>query len=363
MTESSPQLPTPSSPNTPPPQRRKGFGLGGALIRLVFLGLVGAISTGGGVALAVFFPSRNPQAPFLEKALQNLRLVGETRVAPSVLPSIVPNSNNSPEVLPASPIAGTATPSSSPVPDTTSSPTTSPTTSPTPSPTSSPTNPEAAQLQQDVEKVRQQLKEIGDRTTSLEQKLGVTDSQGSLETRLEKLSQQLQTQQLQTPATPRDTLKAAPPSPPSPVSPLTPSPAETITASPNSPASLNPPSSPLPITAGATIQKKITLPTDPLFDSNSNILRPESILLLSQVANELRGIAGTTVQVTVHTSLSGEPNKDRRLSFQQAKAVREYLATQLGDRFRFVAIGYGSTRPLVAASDRLENRRIEIIVE
>ncbi len=329
---------------------------------------------GGGVALATFFPDRNPQAPFLETALQNLRLVGETRVATPTFPPAIPNSNNSPEVLPVSPIdrsidRATATPSPSPSPDPTGSPANS--TTPTNSPTSSPTNPEAAQLQQDIQQVRQQLKEMSDRTTTLEQKLGLTDSKGSPETRLDKLSQQLQTQQLQTPATPRDTPKAASPSPTSSGSPTTPSPAITSSPSPSpnspsspaAPTSLNSPTSPLPIIAGGATQKKITLPTTLIFDSNSNILRPESILLLSQVANELRGITGTTVQVTVHTNLSGEPNNDRRLSFQQAKAIREYFATQLGDRFRFVAIGYGSTRPLVVTSDRPENRRIEIIVE
>lgn len=347
MTESPPQLPA-SAPNNPPPRSRGSFGFGG-LFRLVFLSLVGGVGIVGGVALAGFFPDRNPQAPFLETALQNFRLSGETRVAAPV----ITNSNNYPEVLPVSPVdTASATPSPSP----------SSTITPTNTPTSSPTNPEAAQIQQDLQQVRQQLKEIGDRTASLEQKLGVADTKGSLETRVEKLSQQLKT--LATPApTPLDTPKTASPSPTT-----TASPAQTIISSPsaNTPSvavSISSPSFSLPITSGGTTQKKITLPTDPLFDSNSNILRPESILLLSQVANELRGIVGTTVQVTVHNNLSGEPSNDRRLSFQQAKAIREYLATQLGDRFRFVAIGYGSTRPLVAITDRPENRRIEIIVE
>lgn len=347
MTKSPSQSPA-SAPNTPPPRNRGSFGLGG-LFRLVFLGLVGGVGIVGGMALAVFLPNRNPQPPFLEAVLQNLRLVGETKVAPSVFPPVVPNSNNSPEVSPVSPI-DSATPSPSP------NSTNSPANSPANSPTISSTNPEAAQLQQDLQQVRQQFKEISDRTTSLEQKLGVKEPTGSLETRLEKLSQQLQT-----PTTsPSPTNNGASPTSPTPTetSPASPSP-----NSPGSPTTSVSPNASLPITFGGAMQKKITLPTDPLFDSNSNILRPEAIVLLSQVANELRGVAGTTVQVTVHTNLSGEPNNDRRLSFQQAKAVREYLATQLGDRFRFVAIGYGSTRPLVAASDRPENRRIEIIVE
>lgn len=340
MTESPPRLPE-SSPNPSPPQKKKGFW--GGLGQLIFLGLVGLTSTAGGVALAAVFPDRNPQAPFLETALQYLRLTGETRVASPIVPSLTPNINNSPEVLPASPLAPT------------SPATASPPASIAPTPTSTPSNAETAQLQEDLRQLQQQLKETSDRTASLERKLGVSSPNGSLETRLEKLSQQVQTL-----ATPLDTTKTPAPSPAATASS---SPTPTSTASAASPPVTIPLNSPFPITSEAARQRKITLPTDPLFDSNSNTLRPETILLLSQVANELRGIPGTRVLVTVHSNLGGEPSNDRRLSFQQAKTIREYLATQLGDRFRFVAIGYGSTRPLVAPVDRPENRRIEITVE
>lgn len=343
MTESPPRLPA-SSPNDTPPQDGGGFGLGGMVLRLFFLGLVGIISTGAGVALAVFLPDRNPQAPFIEVALQNLRLTGETRIVPNISPTVVPNINNSPEVLPVSPAPASPRPSSSP--------------NSTITPETSPANTEAAQLRQDLQQVQKQFKDLGDRTASLEQKLGISATNGSLETRLEKLSQQLSQSPTPSP-TPLNTPKTS-----------SPSPAQTIASSPSSTTTATPPpsnpispNSPSPITYGIALQKKITLPTDSLFEGTSSTLRPESILLLSQVANELRGIAGSTVQVTVHSNLGGEPSNDRRLSFQQAKTIREYLATQLGDRFRFVAIGYGSTRPLLAPAERPENRRIEIIVE
>lgn len=333
MTESPRRLPE-SSPSATPPQRGERFGVVKGLVRLVFLSLAGLIGIGAGAALAVFFPDRNPQPPFLETALQNLRLTGETRVTPNI--------NNSPEVLPASPILPSAS---------------SPTESPLSSANSSP-NAEASQLQRDLQQAQQQLKEVNDRTASLEQKLGVPSPNDSLENRLERLSQLSQ--------------KLATASPPN-TSTTTPQATPSNTSSPNTTPSTTPstlvvpsptsPNSPSPIIYGGINQKKITLPSDPLFDGNSSTLRPEAIILLSQVANELRGIPGTAVQVTVHTNLSGEPDNDRRLSFQQAKTIREYLATQLGDRFRFVAIGYGSSRPLVTAIDRPENRRIEMIVE
>lgn len=352
MAKSPPQIPS-SPSDTTPPTPRGSFGFFGGFFRLVFLGLVGVIGTGGGVALGVFLPDRNPQAPFLEIALQYLRLTGETRVVsplvPSIVPSLSPNINNSPEVLPVLPASPT-----SPTSPASSSPSAS-----TITPTSTPSKADTAQLQQDLQQLQQQLKETSDRTASLERKLGISSPNGNLETRLEKLSQQVQTlaTPLDAPKTPSPSPSAAPPTPT-----ITPSASSNSAFTTSSPVTIPLPS-PVPLTSGTATQRKITLPIDPLFDSNSNTLRPETILLLSQVANELRGIPGTTVQVTVHNNLGGEPNNDRRLSFQQAKTIREYLATQLGDRFRFVAIGYGSTRPLVATVDRPENRRIEIIVE
>ena len=186
-----------------------------------------------------------------------------------------------------------------------------------------------------------------DRTASIEQQLGnpSPDPTSDLETRLNNLAQQLAT-----------------PSPSPTISPSgLPTPTPSIAASP-SPVPLNPSTIPL-----SSNQQKITLPPDTLFDrtTDNNILRPEAIVLLSQIVNELRDISGTTIQVTAHTNLGGDVDRDRILSFQQAKVIREYLATQLGDRFRFVTIGYGNTRPLTTttAAGQPENRRIEIIVE
>jgi len=345
-----------SSKETPPP-KGKSFNLIAIVGRLVFLGLVGIIGTGAGIALGVFSPDRTPKEPFLEKTLQKIHLMGETRVTS---PSIS-NINNSPEVSsPPLPLPKASMVSPNP-----------PATSPSP-----PSSPEKLQTQKDLQQAQQQLKELSDRTTSLEQKSGISSSKDNLETRLERLAQQLATKtpspassstlldnssSKTTQSTPSPTTSNISPS----SSPIT---TPTTTTSPAIAPTSPPPNPLLPLTYGGTNQKKITLPPDSLFDSsigNNSTLRPESILLLSQVASELRGITGTTVQVAVHSNLAGEAESDRRLSFQQAKTIREYLATQLGDRFRFVAIGYGSTRPLFVAegNNRPENRRIEIIVE
>lgn len=348
MTESSPHLETPT-----PPKKSNSWFLG-LLGRLIFLSLVGGISLGAGAALAVFYPDRKPQAPFLETALQNLHLTGETRVDPT------PNSSPDSRLISSTPLTDLA-----PSPSSSFAATTTPTPSAPSIPSSSGTPlsttlgaAEKEKLQQDLQKAQQELKGLNDRAASLEQKLGISTPTGSLESRLKDISRQLAPgpSPILIPTT-----SSAQPSP---------SPSSTGStpnlASPTSPTGFTSSGTPIPNPPLRSNQKKITLPPDSLFDKESSILRPEAILLLSQVVNELQGIAGTSIQVTAHTNLMGEPNSDRRLSFQQAKSIREYLATQLGDRFRFITIGYGSTRPLftpVGESDRRRNRRIEIIVE
>jgi OOP family OmpA-OmpF porin len=333
-----------SSPAKPAKKSSKGGSwLGGLLWRLIFLGLVGGLGTGLGAALAVVYPDRNPQAPFLDTALRSLGLIGETRVPVSNPLDINLNNNLNP-----------SSPSPSIVPST------FPTSATTPTPPSSPQalNQELQQeLAQELQQVQQEARELLDRTASIEQQLGNPNPSSNLETRLDNLAQQLAASP--SPIT-SPTNSSTPTS--SPITSSTGLPTPAIANSPSPVTPLNPSTIPL-----GSNQQKITLPPDTLFDrtTDNNILRPEAIVLLSQIVSELRGISGTTIQVTAHTNLGGDAARDRILSFQQAKAIREYLATQLGDRFRFVTIGYGNTRPLTTtvAAGQPENRRIEIIVE
>ena len=315
------------------PSKGGGSWLGSLLWRLIFLGLIGVLGTGLGTALAVLYPDRNPQAPFLDIALRSLGLIGETRVPTSNPADSNLNNNLNNNLNPSPSIAPSTPPTASTIP--------------TPTPPSSPQVPNQ-ELQQELQQVQQEARKLLDRTASIEQQLGnpSPDPTSDLETRLNNLAQQLAT-----------------PSPAPTTSPTgLPTPTPLIANSPSPFIPQNPSTIPL-----GSNQQKITLPPDTLFDrtTDNNILRPEAIVLLSQVVNELRDINGTTIQVTAHTNLGGGADRDRILSFQQAKAIREYLATQLGDRFRFVTIGYGNTRPLATttAAGQPENRRIEIIVE
>ncbi len=57
---------------------------------------------------------------------------------------------------------------------------------------------------------------------------------------------------------------------------------------------------------------------------------------------------------------------NRELSFRRAKALEQYFGRALGEQYRWLVVGYGETRPLVAndtEANLQRNRRIEIAVE
>lgn len=110
----------------------------------------------------------------------------------------------------------------------------------------------------------------------------------------------------------------------------------------------------------------VTLPSDTLFDATQTNLRPESLPILDSLVSDLQRYPGATVRVSGHIDEQGAIEADRARSFEQAKAVKQYLTSKLGENYQWVAIGYGHSRPLAASSsqgDRQRNRRIEIAID
>jgi outer membrane protein OmpA-like peptidoglycan-associated protein len=113
---------------------------------------------------------------------------------------------------------------------------------------------------------------------------------------------------------------------------------------------------------------KVTLPSDLLFEQNNSILRPEAGLILDKIITDLRSYPSSTIRIAVHTDVDSDLDTSRELSFRRAKAVQQYLASALGEQYRWLVVGYGGTRPLVANDNDLDgnqqrNRRVEIAVE
>lgn len=110
---------------------------------------------------------------------------------------------------------------------------------------------------------------------------------------------------------------------------------------------------------------KVTLPSDVLFEENNSILRSEAGLVLDKIISDLRDYPGSTIRISAYTDATGKPEDNRELSFRRAKAVEQYFSRALGEQFRWLVVGYGETRPLVAndtTASQERNRRVEIAV-
>lgn len=118
--------------------------------------------------------------------------------------------------------------------------------------------------------------------------------------------------------------------------------------------------------ASPTEKFKVTLPSDLLFEDNNSVLRSQASLILDKIITDLRGYPSSTIRIAVHTEASSNNDTNRELSFRRAKSVQQYLASALGDQYRWLVTGYGGTQPLVAndtTANQQRNRRIEIAVD
>jgi len=118
----------------------------------------------------------------------------------------------------------------------------------------------------------------------------------------------------------------------------------------------------------------ITLPTDLLFDSNTDKIRPEAEKALHQVSQTISNrYPDTWLQILGHTDSVGSENYNLDLSERQVAAVQRWLSEKGGiDLFLMTKEGYGRTQPLAPnkksnysdnSVDRKKNRRIEIVVQ
>jgi len=184
------------------------------------------------------------------------------------------------------------------------------------------TEAERNQLQAELKQLQEQLNALIGRTAALEIEVGVSRPTKSLESRLESLAQQL----------------APPP-----------------------PAGQEPAVALRPVFSRSTLM--VTLPSDVLFDRGNYTLRPGARPILDNLIADLQNYKDTDIRVGAHTDDLGLNQDNADLSFLQAEAVTEYLSKNLGDRYHWIVVGYGETRPLTDNTteiDRQRNRRVEI---
>jgi OmpA-OmpF porin, OOP family len=102
---------------------------------------------------------------------------------------------------------------------------------------------------------------------------------------------------------------------------------------------------------------------DVSFRPNSPRLPPEATASLDAVAAAMRAIPNARWEIGGHTSSMGNATKNRRLSQQRAAAVKTYLVRKGVRAANLVAVGFGSSHPLVSnatVAGRRQNMRVEI---
>jgi peptidoglycan-associated lipoprotein len=220
-----------------------------------------------------------------------------------------------------------------------------PTPTATPSPQSKVSPAQREKLQSDLRQLQGEINALIGRTAALESQLGISRPTETLEKRLQLMSREL----------------AAPETAASPVPAL-----PAIGSSPSlSPETVNtaPQNANNGVLAGDGLM--VTLPSDVLFDTGSISLRPGTSAILDNLVADLGNYEGATVRVAGHTDDTGEPADNRNVSLARAQAVVQYLSGVLGQKYHWVAIGYGETSPSVDNSsdtNRQRNRRIEVAI-
>lgn len=301
-------------PSIPPVRVSKSRGKGLLLLSLIFrlllLGVGGGFAWVLGMAIAQIYPSSTAQMPFAERLLR-----------------LTQNLNPSPKRIPETPIPALPLPTVTPTPQ-------------------SKVNPaQKKKLAVDLRQLQGDLNALIGRTATLESQLGSSRPTETLEKRLQLMSGELAV--TETAASPTPALPAIGSSP-------TLNPGSTNTAPQNTNN---------PVFGGDALM--VTLPSDVLFDGGSISLRAGTSAILDNLVADLRNYEGATVRVGGHTDDAGEAVDNRKVSFARAQAVVQYLSGVLGQKYHWVAIGYGETRPLVDNSsdaNQQRNRRIEVAI-
>lgn len=101
------------------------------------------------------------------------------------------------------------------------------------------------------------------------------------------------------------------------------------------------------------------------FDFDSYRLRPESRQPLDEVAMMMKSFPEMRIKIYGHTDSLGADSYNQKLSYNRAKAVKDYLQSKGVNGARMEPVGYGEKYPIDTNSTeqgRFRNRRVEIEV-
>ncbi|MDP2175225.1 MAG: OmpA family protein [Bacteroidota bacterium] len=96
------------------------------------------------------------------------------------------------------------------------------------------------------------------------------------------------------------------------------------------------------------------------FDTDKFDIKAESMLELDKLVNLLKKFPFMKIEIGGHTDNSGDKTKNKTLSQNRAKSVKDYLISKGVEPTRLSAIGYGDSKPIASNDDpkgRAINRR------
>jgi outer membrane protein OmpA-like peptidoglycan-associated protein len=111
----------------------------------------------------------------------------------------------------------------------------------------------------------------------------------------------------------------------------------------------------------------ILMPTDLLFEYDSDQLKPDAAQSLAKLGELIRKNGQATFRIEGYTDSFGSDDYNLGLSTRRAEAVRVWLQKNMDvDTSRITTAGMGKSRLLVPATGTVEqqqlNRRVEIVI-
>jgi outer membrane protein OmpA-like peptidoglycan-associated protein len=111
----------------------------------------------------------------------------------------------------------------------------------------------------------------------------------------------------------------------------------------------------------------ILMPTDLLFEYDSDSLKPEAAQTLEKLAELIRKNSQASFRIEGHTDSFGSDEYNIGLSLRRATAVKTWLEKSFGmDGTKIKTTGFGKSHPLVSPTgsvdDQQLNRRVEIVI-
>jgi len=103
---------------------------------------------------------------------------------------------------------------------------------------------------------------------------------------------------------------------------------------------------------------------DILFETGKSAIQQESLPIIDQIYEMLKGDANLKISIEGHTDNVGDATSNKKLSNDRAKSVMDALIAKGIDKTRMSSLGWGQEKPVAdnrTDEGKAKNRRVEIV--